>query len=307
MITPVEKRKSIEDYISKLTLKEIVGDYGHPKNLPGYVRISLLEDCNERCFFCHNEGYPKSRNKVANPTLVKKIIDNSLKLGKNKFKFTGGEPTLEKKLCDYISYIHSKTNYGNVGIVTNGTTLSTLAEPLYQSGMKSLIVSLHSLNREQYKKITKLDALEDVLKGLDKLEKIGFKNVTINTIVSSQNIHEIDDIIQFSKERGYEIRLLDILTHKISLDKTSINYEELNKRFFNLAKIKPKIYHSKCLNCSSKKNCGEEDYLRFSANGTLDPCLYRLDLKIPVNLSNTNKTMAKKMALGFRRIEKDDL
>jgi molybdenum cofactor biosynthesis enzyme MoaA len=70
--------------------------------------------------------------------------------------------------------------------------------------------------------------------------------------------------------------------------------------------LKPKLFHEKCKGCKSKLYCGEGEYLRLSSKGTLDPCMYAEDLKILINKEDTEQVITKKMALGLRRIHKDD-
>ncbi len=137
-------------------------------------------------------------------------------------------------------------------------------------------------------------------------KKYAFKKIILNVVVSKFNEIEINKIIDFARQHDFNIRLLDILPSENESDKYILTQEQIQKRF-KTVKIKPKIFHKKCQNCNYVSICGEGDYLRLSARGTLDPCLYRNDLKIELNIKDDDKTFMNKIALGLRRIELDDL
>ncbi|NOZ80121.1 MAG: radical SAM protein [DPANN group archaeon] len=295
-----------EETIPALRMEEILEGYLSFESLPGYLRVQLLEWCNESCFFCHNEGYDASRVKVLDEEVMWKAISASLEIGKNKIKFTGGEPGSHPLLAEYVREIKRKSAESIVGIVTNGTYLAHNAEDLVMAGLDGVNISLHSLDREVYKKITHLDALDDVFAGLATLKSLGFRNIVINTVVNQLNLEEIPRIIAFADKEGYELHLMDWMSTEKGVEKTSVPYEHIVDLFSDNL-VKPKRYHEKCEGCDYRVNCGEGEYLRLSARGTLDPCMYRDDLKIPVSLSDTPALVRKKVALGYRRIHRDTL
>ena len=72
-------------------------------------------------------------------------------------------------------------------------------------------------------------------------------------------------------------------------------------------RFKPKIYHPKCKECKSQEVCGEGEYLRLNVNNKLIPCLYRPDLEQAIYPSDSIEDVKSKVALGFRRINFDDI
>lgn len=72
-------------------------------------------------------------------------------------------------------------------------------------------------------------------------------------------------------------------------------------------KVKPKMFHEKCDRCMFRDQCGKNEYLRLSTKGVLLPCMYRSDLHIPLNGNEDAEVMRDKVAIGFRRIRKDDI
>ncbi|MFP4656820.1 MAG: radical SAM protein [Candidatus Woesearchaeota archaeon] len=306
MLTDYPDDEIAVEYKEYPELSEIITPYCQTVNLPGYLRISLLEACNQKCFFCHNEGYSGSTKNKIDPISVYKVIDASVRLGKKRFKFTGGEPTLDNNLIHYIKYIKTRYECSTVGIVTNGMRLRELADALYESGLDDIVVSLQSLNEKTYKRVTGVDDVAQVIDGLKAVAKYSFRKITLNVPVSRFNIAEVPKIADFAKANNFKIRLLDILPVNDVTDSDLVSFAELQRKFQSI-ELKSKQYHPKCKNCSKRGMCGEGDYLRLSARGTLDPCLYREDLKISLDTKDSIGLLKKKLALGFRRIERDDL
>lgn len=288
------------------SLQEITTDFDSPSQLPGYLRVSLLEACNEKCFFCHNEGFKGSATKRLSPNIFYQTVDASVRLGKVKFKFTGGEPTLDDRLPKYINYIKNIAPDSEVGIVTNATLLTQCGDALIDAGLDSIVVSLHSVTPSGYNQVTGVNACEDALTGIEYMKSKGMDNITINCVVSTLNIHELDDIVAYCSTLGLNLRLLDILPVDQYSTEVRIPPETM-KQLHPEITVKPKKYHSKCENCGSKAICGEGEYLRLSASGFLIPCMYRDDLKIHVLPTDSPYTTLLKTALGFRRIWFDNL
>lgn len=297
----IEKKRSI----AEISLNEILEEKSDASHLKGYLRISLYEGCNQSCFFCHNEG-ASTQKELIDTSKMWKAVRASIGLGKHKFKFTGGEPTLHPKLVEYVTRIKQMDKQSEVGIVTNGTLLHEIGCDLVEAGADKITISLHSLEHSNFKKITAFDALDKVMLGLDTMDKTGFNNIVINMAVTKINLHEVENMNDFANQRGYKLRLLDILPSKSSVDEVKVESYELKKMFPHL-KIKPKKFYNKCKRCDNASKCGEGEYLRLSAKGVLNPCLYKDDLAIPLNSNDNYNTILKKVALGFRRIEKDNL
>jgi GTP 3',8-cyclase len=270
----------------------------------GYLRISVVENCNEQCFFCHNEGN-NGREKVVDEEVMKKAVRASIDLGRTKFKFTGGEPTLHPSLVDYVAWIRNESADADIGIVTNAIAVSSMAYDLRDAGLDSAVVSLHSLDQMMYGKITQMYELNAALEGVAALDDAGVA-LTLNMVVSSLNVHEVPVLQAFAAAHAYKFRMLDILPTRPQLEKILVTPGELATRFPNVD-LKPKLFHQKCYGCEAKPRCGEGEYLRLSVEGVLIPCLYREDLYLKLEKNDSLPDVKKKIALGFRRIKRDDI
>ena len=293
-------------------IEDILAGFGKGSALPGYLRISVVDYCNERCFFCHNEGVPVMGQRL-DSALLYKVINASLALGKTKVKFTGGEPLLEPDLEAYIAYVKRQCPSSEVGIITNGVGLERRAAALKQAGLDTLSFSLHALDSKLYKSVTDVDALSSALAGLDAAKAAGISLISINAVVGKRNISQLEPLVRYCAERGYRLRILDILPtneflaqERLSTEELTAHVGALNGASHGQVEVKPNLYHDKCVSCDARDKCGENEYLRLSTSGLLLPCMYRPDLVIPVSVADTPHELRNKVALGFRRIRKDD-
>lgn len=292
-------------------MQDILSGFDSSENLPGNLRIQLTDYCNENCFFCHNEGSEK-KHRLINENLMWKIINSSLKLSKQKIVFTGGEPTLHPKFSEYIIKLRKDAPNSEIAVTTNGTTLENMPSILFEK-INKLNVSIHSLVESKYTEITNKNLLHKTLLGLDKVSKYKQIKVFINIVVGKNNLTEVENFIEHFTKMNFKINILDIIgknQQKIPWNKLNLELEKIRKKYRitnDLIKLKPKIYHSKCNKCNFTNICGEGEYLRVSVEGKLVPCMYRPDLVQHISLNDDEDTFTRKVALGFRRIEYDNI
>ncbi len=282
------------------------------RNLPGQLRVQLVDFCNEKCYFCHNEGR-QDQHRVINENLMWKIIDASIMLSKFRVGFTGGEPTLNPMFSEYVLKLREKSAGVELTVTTNGSTLENLSSAVLERGINKLNISIHSLQRDKYKKITEKDLLDKVSRGLKRVAEFKNIDVFINMLVGSNNIKEIEDFVRYFSHFGYKINILDILGEdelKAPYGDIKKALEQVKKRLCvdeKIIELKPKIFHSKCEDCSFVPVCGEGEYLRVSVDSVLMPCMYRQDLFQSVHLDDDIDTTIRKVALGYRRVRYDDI
>ena len=174
-----------------------------------YLRISLTDNCNANCAFCHNEGQRKRNDD--NISLQK--YSEVAKFIAPFFCFppyvvlTGGEPLLADNLFEVIKVFKS-CNY-KVGLTTNGIALDERKQKLLlDTGLDTINISLNSLNEGKYfdfYKVDKLSAVKENLKTLDKYFKN--PNKKINWIVTKEIDfdEEILNLCKLSKEYKFII------------------------------------------------------------------------------------------------------
>ena len=178
-----------------------------------YLRISVTDRCNERCLYCMPEGYKGWAQKADHLTAeeVVAVAGAAAKLGFRKFRLTGGEPTIRPDLVDIAAGIAALPGVEMLGVSTNATRLTALAEPLRSAGVTAINVSLDALDPVLYRKITGGD-IAPVLAGIEAARAAGFPRVKLNCVLMrGVNEEAIWPLIHFAAERDLPIRFIELM------------------------------------------------------------------------------------------------
>ena len=130
---------------------------------------------------------------------IKEILTAAYNIGILKLHWTGGEPLVKKDLYKYIQYA-TDLGYIKQSITTNGFLLEKEAEKIVKAGISRVNISLDTLNKEKFKKITGRNGLERVLKGIYKILEISNCQIKINMVIMKDNLEEVNDFIDFAKK-----------------------------------------------------------------------------------------------------------
>ena len=176
-----------------------------------YLRISLTDNCNLRCFYCMpEEEYtftPASQlmQKDEIETLAKIFVS----LGVNKIRLTGGEPLVRKDAAEIITSL-SKLPV-KLTLTTNGSRLHEFADTLEQAGVRSLNISLDTLQSEKFQLITRRNQFEKIYDNIQLLLKKDF-HVKVNVVVmKGLNDNEINDFIEWTKHQPVHVRFIEFM------------------------------------------------------------------------------------------------
>ena len=151
-----------------------------------YIRLSITDVCNFKCGYCLPNGYQKDKSdnrKFLSVEEIEKLAKGLSELGVSKIRLTGGEPTIRKDFFDIVKILKNKSGIKKTVITTNGYRLDQIAEKLVESEIDGINISIDSLNRETFKNITGHDRLPEILRGIEKLQKLNFKNIKINAVL----------------------------------------------------------------------------------------------------------------------------
>ncbi|WP_188203196.1 GTP 3',8-cyclase MoaA [Thermococcus camini] len=172
------------------------------------LRISLTQDCNFRCFFCHREGQHFNASLELTPSEIERLVRVASHLGIRKVKLTGGEPTVRNDILDVVRRI--RPYVVDLSMTTNGSRLKELAKPLAEAGLNRVNVSLHSLKPDVYRRITGVDMLDTVLEGIEEAVKY-LSPVKLNmTVMRGLNDGEIWDMVEFAAKTGTILQLIEL-------------------------------------------------------------------------------------------------
>ena len=195
------------------------------------LRVSLTDRCNFRCFYCLPNGEPPLARKETILTFeeIEYVCEIFVSLGIEKIRLTGGEPLLRRdievlieKLVQLKVQSHlelSDFEFQNpipklkdLALTTNGHSFPRRAENLKRAGLDRVTISLDSLQRERFKEITGVDALENVLQSIEAAKKYNLTPVKINCVlVRGRNDDEIVDFARFARERDVKMRFIEFM------------------------------------------------------------------------------------------------
>jgi cyclic pyranopterin phosphate synthase len=143
------------------------------------------------------------------------LIDLLLPLGIRKVRVTGGEPLVRKNIVRFFELLGERP-ISDLTLTTNGFHLAEMAADLVRCGVRRVNVSLDSLRPETYTRITGVDGLERVVRGIDEALDRGMQ-VKLNTVVMKDlNLDEVADLLQFGIRRFCDVRFIELMPHAYS-------------------------------------------------------------------------------------------
>ena len=178
------------------------------------LRISVTDRCNFRCTYCMPaEGVAwLPKNEILTFEELTRLLSLFVRLGVDSIKVTGGEPTVRADLPTLVSMFRDAGPTLDISITTNGVLLDTLAAPLAEAGVDRATVSCDSLLTHRFAEMTRRDALEKVLRGLQAAETAGLTPIKINCVViGGTNDDEVVGFAGWARETGYQVRFIEYM------------------------------------------------------------------------------------------------
>ena len=179
------------------------------------LRISVTDRCNFSCLFCMPGKEKVSwipREEILSFEEVERIARVLASLGIEKVRITGGEPLLRRDLERLVHRLTAVPGIRSVDMTTNGWYLEQKAGVLHEAGLRGVTVSLHSLRRDRFSKISGVDALPRVLGGIEKALDEGLNPVKVNSVaIRDYNDDEILELIEYARERRISIRFIEFM------------------------------------------------------------------------------------------------
>jgi cyclic pyranopterin phosphate synthase len=179
-----------------------------------YVRLSVTDKCNLRCFYC----LPRRFRDFAEPAHwmsfdeIERVMRAFGELGVRRVRLTGGEPLLRKRLPELARRIEALPGIEDLSLSTNATLLSQQAQALRDAGVARLNVSLDTLKPERFASITGGTSLEQVLAGLQAATAAGFHPIKINMLaLKGINDDEFEDMVEFCLAHGFTLRFIEAM------------------------------------------------------------------------------------------------
>lgn len=176
-----------------------------------YLRISVTERCNLRCFYCMPRGtMPRFfDDEILSVAEIFDVVSYGARNGITKIKITGGEPLVRSDILDLIEAISKIDKIKDLGMTTNGVLLQKYAKSLKLAGLHRVNVSLDTTDAQRFRQITRYGNLEKVLSGIEAAQKAGLTPVKLNCVIR-ESADEPDAVLvaQFAKQNNLQVRFI---------------------------------------------------------------------------------------------------
>lgn len=265
-------------------------NYGRPTTS---IRISVTNDCDLNCFYCHREGCIKG-NRSMTPNEIGKLIEIASKFGVDKVKLTGGEPMIRPDIISIVQELN-KFNLKDLSMTTNGVKLAEKASELRRAGLNRINISLDTLDPEVYEEITGHSKLNQVLKGIDAAIDEDLWPVKLNMLLlKGVNDDEVEELMEYSINKGTILQIIELLFTRDIADIYGEYHESLDfieeklkgkadyveTRWLMQARKKYLINNGQIEIVNPMHNsefCNYCTRIRATPDGYLKPCLMRND------------------------------
>ncbi len=222
---------NLKSQISNLKSNLLIDSHGRTLR---DLRVSLTDRCNFRCLYCLPEteaaqnfyrgrwaSLPTStpirqqwvpRTHLLSFEEIERVVRLSVGLGIQKIRLTGGEPLLRQNVELLTAKVAAIPGIQDLAMTTNGFLFPSKARALREAGLRRISFSLDSLDRDNFKKITGRDGLEEVLRSIEIAQELGFDPVKVNAVVIRElNDHEIESLAEFARSRNLSMRFIEFM------------------------------------------------------------------------------------------------
>ncbi|MCI4667572.1 MAG: GTP 3',8-cyclase MoaA [Bacteroidia bacterium] len=269
-----------------------------------YLRLAVTDRCNLRCFYCMPAAgiKYKPRKELLTYEEILRFVGMTAPLGIEKLRITGGEPFLRKDIMGFIHQLSQIEGIKKIHITTNGTRTEGLVSEFKKVGISSVNLSLDSLDKERFFKITRRDEFETVMSSLESLVSHGIPTKINAVVMEGKNIEDILPMVELTKDMPVDVRFIEEMPFngtgkenpKLTWDYIH-TLKHIQAAYPSIKKIKDKP-HSTSFNYQipghkgsvgfiaayTRLFCGSCNRIRLTPSGMLKTCLYDdgvLDLK----------------------------
>ena len=253
-----------------------------------YLRVSVTQRCNLNCLYCGTDSPDTHELTAAELEAVARAFAG---LGFQKVRLTGGEPLIRQDIIEIAERIGAVPGIQKLAVTTNGVLLEQSAAALKGAGVDAVNVSLDTTDEENYTRLTGVNALQKVLRGLDAALTAGIRHVRVNAVlIRGVNDADAGKLIELAKDRKLDVRFIELMpfSDKGKNEDLVVKEKELLERFSYLAPLPPserggqpaKYYSAPgfqgrigFISPVSDKFCANCNRVRLLSTGKIRPCL----------------------------------
>ena len=294
------------------------------------LRVSVTDKCNFRCRYCMPaEGLEwLPRDEVLSFEEITRLVRVVAAMGVDEVRLTGGEPLVRRDLPVLVELLSSTPGVVDLSLTTNGVLLDRLAQPLVDAGLTRLNVSLDSLSHVRFTEITRRDALDRVLAGLEEAERHPeLRPIKVNCVAMRGFTEvEVPALAELARRKPYVVRFIEFMPldadRAWSADQVLTGGEIralIEERHGPLVEIRAKPSSTArrfrfadgrgeigFVNPVSEPFCSSCDRIRLTADGQLRTCLFsrrEWDLKTTLRDGRTDTQIADFLRFAVRHKE----
>ena len=282
-----------------------------------YLRISITDRCNLKCIYCvPRDQIPRlSHDEILTYEEILRLVRVGMKLGISKIRVTGGEPLVRKGVYQFLSELSRIDGLADLSLTTNAVGLKDNLMKIKAAGIKRINISLDTLKREKYAKITGMDLFDQVWQGIERALEMGFHPIKINIVaLNGVNDDELTAMAQLSFDYPFHVRFIEYMPIGESQMGNSplLLAPEIKKRISVLGSLIPvrnstndgpaqryrfegALGEIGFIHALSHHFCDRCNRLRLTARGQLRPCLlsdHHEDVKGPMRSGCSDDQLA---------------
>jgi len=282
------------------------------------LRVSVTDKCNFRCTYCMPaEGLEwLRREEILSFEEIQRLVEIMAAMGVNEIRLTGGEPLVRRELPELVRMLAATPGVDDLSLTTNGVLLDRLAAPLVEAGLRRVNVSLDSLSHVRFAEITRRDALDAVLRGLEAAERHPeLRPIKINCVaVKGFTEEEVPALADLARRKPYVVRFIEFMP--LDADEawrgdkvlSGAEIRAIVEEHWPLVEIPAKASSTArrfrfadgagelgFVNPVSEPFCSTCDRIRLTADGQLRTCLFsrrEWDLKTPLRDGSSDAEVA---------------
>ena len=176
------------------------------------LRVSVTDRCNLRCTYCMPPDFadwmPGEHLLSVDELLT--VIEIAVEQGIDSIRLTGGEPLLRPDIVEIVARINALPSPPRINLTSNGLRLVGLAKPLADAGLERVNISLDTLDRERFTKLTHRDRFDQVIAGIEAAQAAGLTPVKVNAVLMRGiNDDEALPLVRHSLEHGWSLRFIE--------------------------------------------------------------------------------------------------
>lgn len=195
-----------------------------------YMRVSITDRCNLRCEYCMPDGVQLcSHEDILTYDEIVSVCREAVSLGIVKFKITGGEPLVRKDCASLIRKLYEIPGTQQVTLTTNGVLLKDQLDELKAAGLQYVNISLDTLDRDRFARITGYDSLAEVLESVNAALDAGMK-VKLNAVMHDREYHkDFRQLVEMAKDSPLDVRFIEMMPIGYGADAYLVSNDTLMK------------------------------------------------------------------------------